>query len=258
MPSRPNAMATFDVREHLFWTNTKIMVRESAARTESSALWSELEWNVRCTKLLPRTTSDVMDLHMWLSKNGTNKGLLTQTLTAHSQLVPTISSAWVRATLPAGSPFWGCLAFLNHRWGGSGQRRHVLAPSSSIHLSVQRESHGVSAPSQVPRREAGHMAVSLWPLPAPCYLGELSWAAGLSRLVHCSSWSWSPNTQYLWSGWVKIHTPHTEKILGKTQGRGGQCQVGPGGGDRVTLGPPLLLCKLCFMRTLAHWMESRA
>ena len=49
------------------------------------------------------------------------------------------------------------------------------APATSLHL--------------LPRREAGHMAVSLWPLPAPCYLGELSWAAGLSRLVHCSSWS---------------------------------------------------------------------
>lgn len=49
-----------------------------------------------------------------------------------------------------------------------------------------------------------------------------------------------------------------EKPLGKMQGRGGQCQVGPGGGDRVTLGPPLLLCKLCFMQTLDHCHRWKA
>ena len=181
MPSRPNAMATFDVREHLFWTNTKIMVRESAARTESSALWSELEWNVRCQKLLSRTTSDVMDLHMWLSKNGTNKGLLTQTLIDHSQLVPTISSAWVRATLSAGLPFWGCLAFPNHRWGGSGQtvwlpartRSQETCPGTILFhwlVSAEAITRECLPPCRCPSREAGHTAVtavSAWPLPMP-------------------------------------------------------------------------------------------
>lgn len=56
-----------------------------------------------------------------------------------------------------------------------------------------------------------------------------------------------------------MHTNHTEKLLGEMQGKGGQCQgVGPGDGDRVTLGPPLLLCKLHFMQILDNCHKWKA
>lgn len=54
------------------------------------------------------------------------------------------------------------------------------------------------------------------------------------------------------------YKPHG-KTARKDAGTGGQCQgVGPGDGDRVTLGPPLLLCKLHFMQILDHCHKWKA
>lgn len=144
-----------------------------------------------------------MGLHTWLSKNGTNKGLLTQTLIAHSQLVPTIGSAWVRATLLA---LLSGAASLSPTTGEEGlgkwcgyQRapahRRTCPGTILFHSLVSAEAitRERLPPCRYPSREAGtwlsQLSLCLAFAQAPCYLGELSWAAGLSRFVHCSSWS---------------------------------------------------------------------
>lgn len=153
-------------------------------------------------EITTRTTSDVTDLHTWLSKNGTNE----RAVNPNSHCSVTTGPHHQLCTGQGNPACW--LSFLGLPRFPQPQVRRFWAKETCpgtmlFHSLVSAESvtRGSLPPAGDPSREAGtrlsQLSLCLAFARAPCCLGEPSWVAGLSRFGHCSSWSRSPNTQYL-------------------------------------------------------------